>query len=152
MAHLQPSYEDSKDIPEGYETAFEEKEGKHIFVGGEFEFKTETELEEMRVKKQKFADDFHTLNTSVKGIDIEGYSGMVDELDTLRATVKSGGSDEDTIKAIVDMKVKRATEDLTEERDVLKNENQELLGFKSGVNKSKAINSILKKHDKFSGN
>ena len=75
MPKLQASYDSMSDVPSEFHGAYTEQEGKAVFTGGDFEFKSEadvtamktakdranTELSEMKEKykaAQTLADDF----------------------------------------------------------------------------------------------
>lgn len=147
MAVIQSSYDSKDDIPEGFEEAFEEKDGKAVFKGG-VEVKSEKEYLVLHDAKKKAFDDYHELNNkhkSYEGIDLDAYKKDVEELETLRVRVKDG-TDEETIGAIVKVRTERLTEDLTKKNKTLEEENNELKGFKVKTQKQKVLNEVLKKH------
>jgi hypothetical protein len=134
------------DVPTEFQEAFTEKDGQAVFAGGEFEFETQTAVETIRKAKQKAFDDFHELKTKYKdfdGLDPTKYKEMQDELDLLRVRVKDGGTEEE-IKDLVDIKVKRKTEELASENNSLKEKIGLLEGFKSQTEKDSVLNEALK--------
>jgi len=146
---LKPSYDAMSDVPTGYENAYAEKDGKVDFTGGSFEFKTEAEYQEVHKAKQAGFTKFHELETKFKsfeGIDPKKHKELTEEIEVLRAKAKDGGADEETIKAIVEARVKRLTEELTSANGRLSEENTELLGFKQGTQKTTALDEVLGKH------
>jgi len=146
---LQASYDTASDVPAGYESAYTEQDGKSVFNGGEFEFKSEADVSSMKTAKDHVKSQLSEAETKLKafaGIDPKKHRLMLDEVDVLRAKSKGGGNDEETIKAIVDARVARATEDLTTANGTLTDKNNKLEGFKSKTEKSSAINEVLGKH------
>jgi hypothetical protein len=144
---LQPEYASISDVPKGFEKAFVEKDGKAIFQGGDYDFKTETEYEELHKAKKTAFDDFHEANNKLKaleGLDPKVYKSMVEEVEVLRAKVKDGGSDEETIKSIVDSRVARLTEDLTKRNSELESQVGELSNFKLQTEKQSILGKALK--------
>ena len=146
---LQSSYSSMSDVPTGYESAYEEKEGKAVFVGGEFEFATESELTEVKKAKQKGFEQYHDLKKQMKaleGVDPEKYKSMMEEMDVLRAQLKNGGVDESAIKEIVDARVARATEELLNTNKDLSSKLSELENFKLETEKSGLLSKLLGEH------
>ena len=145
---LQASYATMSDVPTGFEGAYAEQDGKAIFTGGAFEFRTEAEFDELRAAKKSAFDEMHEFKNKLKdldGIDPKGFKEMQDELDVLRAKVKDGGSDEETINSIVQPRVARLTEELTKENGELKSKLEEANGFKLKTEKQTVLNEMLSK-------
>jgi len=146
---LKSVYESMSQVPSGYEGAFEEKDGKAVFVGGDFEFKTESEFNELHKAKKAGYDQLHELKNKFKGlddVDSKKYKELVEELDVLRARLKDSGTDEDTIKSIVDARVARATEELNSVAESLRTENAELKSFKLNTEKKSILSKLLGEH------
>ncbi len=143
---LQASYNAMSDVPKGYESAYTEQDGKAVFTGGEFEFKTEEDVSAMSRAKDHANNELSAAKTKLKafdGIDPKKHKTLLDEVDVLRAKTKGDSNDEETIKAIVDARVARATEELTAKNQSLESENNELKGFKSKTEKGSVIDKAL---------
>ena len=146
---LQPSYDAVSDVPTGFESAYTEKDGKAVLTGGDFEFKTEADVSAMKKAKDQTNTELSETKSKLKafdGIDVNTHKGMLDELDVLRAKAKEGGSDEETIKAIVDARVLRKTEELTKANTDLNTENDVLKGFKLKTEKGSTLDKVLNKN------
>ena len=116
------SYESMSAVPDEFKEAFTEKDGKFV-ISKSIEVKTEADVTAVQTAKDHVKAELSEAKEKLKafdGIDPSKNAEMVNELDILRAKVKEGGSDEETINAIVKAKVDRATEQLTAENTELK--------------------------------
>ena len=143
---LQGEYEKLTDVPADFQSAFAEKDGKVVFVGGDFEFKTEADVEKVLGAKRHIDTELSETKAKLKvfdGIDIEKYNSSLDELDVLRAKVKEG-SNEEEIADIVNARVARKTEELTNQAATLQEQIDLLEGFKTKAEKEAVLNDALK--------
>lgn len=146
---LQAHYETIADVPDGLQTAFEERDGKAVFVGGELDLRTGAEYKEIQRKKQEGFDKFHEANNRLKefeGIDPSKHREILNELDVLRAKSKDGVTGEEEIADIVKARVERLTEDQNKKIIDLSSELDDLRGFKLNTQKSKTLSESLADH------
>ena len=137
------------DVPKGFDGAYTEQDGKAVFIGGDFEFKNESDVLAMETAKGHVKAELAEVKEKLKtfdGIDIEQYKKDVEEMDVLRAKVKDGGNDEETIKAIVDARVARATEELNNKNGELSKQLEEANGFRLKTEKQSILNDVLRKN------
>ena len=134
------------DVPADFAGAFAEQDGKAVFVGGEFDFRTAGDVEAMKRAKDNANSELSDVKSRLKsfeGIDPVAHKNMLDEIDVLKAQAKDS-MDEDAIKAIVDARTARNTESLTAENKSLTAELEELKGFKLKTEKQSLIGEALK--------
>lgn len=144
---IQASYAAMSDVPTGYESAYTETDGNAVFTGGDF--RTEAEYNTVHAAKKTAFDDYHKANNELKafeGLDVAKYKSNQEELDVFRARAKEGGTDEEVIGKIVQDRLARLTEELTNENGDLKTQLGELTGFKLKTEKTGILNEVLGKH------
>jgi len=145
---LAPSYESMSAVPQGYEGAFTEQEGKAVFTGGEFDFKSEADVLAMETAKGHVKTELAEAKEKLKafdGIDPTKQKGMLDELDVLRVKVKDGTGSEDEI-AIREAARVRDREADTAKIQELSGLLDEANGFKTKTQKDSLLNGHLSKH------
>lgn len=146
---LKASYATKSDVPAGFEGAYTEQDGKFVLSGGDFEFKTEADVTAMKTAKDRANTELSESKAKLKefdGLDPKAHKALQEENDVLRAKAKDGGSDEETIKAIVDARVARATEELTKTNGDLTSQLDELNGFKLKTEKTGILGELLAKN------
>jgi len=97
---LPRSYPKMSDVPEDFKGAYTEEDGKAVLTGGDFEFKTESDVLAMETAKGHVKTELAEAKEKLKafdGIDATKQKGLLDELDVLRVKVKDGVGDEDQI-------------------------------------------------------
>ena len=143
---LELSYESMSAVPDEFKEAFTEQDGKAV-LSKSIEVETETAFNEMKQAKKHAFDEMHVLKEDLKsfnGIDKAKFSEMENELDILRAKVKDGGTDEETIDAIVKAKVERETEKFTNENSELKAQLEKEQGFRFNTERKDLLSNALK--------
>lgn len=121
------------DVPEGYESAYTEQDGKAVLTGGEFEFKNEADVLAMGEAKKNANIELSEAKAKLKafdGIDPSKVSEMTNEIELLRTKIDNGGSDEETIKTLVDSQVSRLMEAKNAESDDWKSKFEKEQGFR----------------------
>jgi hypothetical protein len=97
---LPRSYPKMSDVPEDFKGAYTEEDGKAVLTGGDFEFKTESDVLAMETAKGHVKTELAEAKEKLKafdGIDATKQKDLLDELDVLRVKVKDGVGDEDQI-------------------------------------------------------
>lgn len=130
---LATSYESAENVPDiNVKELFTEKDGKMVFTGIEG-IQTQENIDRLEEALKKERSDHGETKGKLKsfdGVDKGKYAEMQNELDILRAKAKDGGSDEETINAIVQAKLERATEQFTAENKELKERLEKEQGFR----------------------
>jgi hypothetical protein len=122
---LKLSYESMADVPAEFKEAFTEQDGKFV-ISKSIEIKTKADVDEALKSKGHVKTELAELKASYA----EKETSMQNELDILRAKAKEGGDDEETINAIVQAKLDRATEQMTAENKTLKEQLEQEQGFR----------------------
>jgi hypothetical protein len=129
---LKAMYESLADVPAEFKDAFTEEDGKAV-LSGEIEVKTEADVKAVLEAKDHVKAELAEAKEKLKsfdGLDKTKFEEMQNELDLLRAKSKEGGSDEETINAIVKAKLERATEQMTAENKELREKLEKEQGFR----------------------
>jgi len=126
------SYESMSAVPDEFKEAFTEQDGKAVLTKS-IEVKTEADVQAVQTAKDHVKTELAEAKAKLKdldGVDKTKFADMQNELDILRAKAKEGGSDEETINAIVKAKLERATEQMTAENSTLKEQLEKEQGFR----------------------
>ena len=143
---LKASYESMSDVPNEFKDAFKEIDGKAVFSQS-VEVKTEADVQAVLDAKSHMKAELTEAKDKLKsfdGVTVDQFKANVDELDILRAKAKDGGQDEEVIKSIVDAKVARATEELTQANTDLNGRLEEANGFRHKTEKDSQLIASLK--------
>jgi hypothetical protein len=143
---LKLSYDSESAVPSEFKSAFTEKEGKFVLTG-EIDVKTEADVQAVLDAKAHIKTELAEVKDKLKsfdGVKVDEYKSMQNELDVLRAKMKDGGADEETINAIVEKRLARETEAFSKEREELTSKLKDAEGFRYSTEKNKLISDSLK--------
>ena len=143
---LKMSYDSESAVPSEFKDAFTEQDGKFVLTG-EIEVKTEADVQAVLDAKAHIKTELADVKGQLKafdGIKVDEYKSMQNELDVLRAKMKDGGADEETINAIVEKRLARETEAFNKERDELSAKLKDAEEFRFSTEKNKLISDSLK--------
>lgn len=143
---LELSYGSMSAVPDEFKDAFTEQDGKAV-LSKSIEVKTEADVKAVLDAKEHVKTELADAKEKLKAfdnVDPAKFKEYENELDILRAKVKEGGTDEETINAIVQAKLERATEQMTAENSELKAKLEEEQGFRFNTERKELLSNALK--------
>jgi len=143
---LKASYEKMSDVPEGYESAYTEQDGKAVLTGGDFEFKTQADVLAMGKAKDNANIELSEAKAKLKafeGIDPAKVSEMTNEIELLRTKIEKGGNDEETIETLVASRTARLMKEKTANDEDWKAKFEEEQGFRFNNELEKNLSAMF---------
>ena len=140
MSKLKASYESKADVPQDFESAYTEQDGKFVLTG-EVEFKTQEDIDKILQSKRHIDSELSQVKDSLKA-EQQKNTEISNELEIVRTQQKEG-FDESKISELVEKRVRAGLEAITAENETLKTQNNELTGQIQAGTKGKFVDEFV---------